>query len=319
MPMKDSIQTDAWLQQAVGGNPLYEIKNEDGSPTGHFNSGPCRLRFVYIGTPRENSQDPTKKPKYQATILLTPFTDTRPMLDAGTRIICTKKGWQPGQLHPQSISLRSVGGIPTPFHDGFEKHDKPGYTTNTLFLNLSSDRKPLLRCQNGGQFVELADHTKFYDGCWAIVQFNLYMIQARPNIPERLCAGLVSLLLYGDDTALGGASVAPERAFAGVVGAAPMVVPRMDINGMPQGGPIQTYVQNPQGQYQPPQGGYAPPPAAQHYGAPPMASQGNYNPPYQPQPQYQPPQQQPTGPRHPDGRLMTPDEIAYMQRLGLRV
>lgn len=310
MPMKDSIHADAWIANAVGQNQLHEILEDNGGASFQFNSGVARIRYPNVVNPRANSENPNAKPKYSLICMLTPWTQTQPLFDGAVRKVCADRGLDPRNLGPYGFSLRSIAGLPTPFHDGSEKPDKSGYTGGCIYFSCASDRRPYLRTMTpDGQVVDM-DPTAVYDGMWGLVHFNLYCIKQKGQIQARLCAGLIGFFAYANDTQLGGNAVSPERAFRGVVGAQTINVPQGGFSPpqqpmQPQYGVQPNYGQ-PQPQYQQPAAQPQP-----NYGQPPYQAQ----PMYQPQPQYQPAPAPMAAPGAQPQQYSAAD-LAFMQSLG---
>jgi len=225
--MRDSIVGDAWIQQVAQQCPVQRLVNkETGQPTGDYLTGPVRLSWISVFEPAKPRPGQTSEPKYQATLLFTPFVDTRPLFEEYNAIL---------QRSFQSYYDARSGqflGLESPFHDQAAKARFSGYTPGLLTINTKSKFKPAII---DARFNPIVDTKRVYPGVWAICSINAYPYGVNPPQPKKgVGFGLQSIMIIGDDTNIGEGGSDPRETFSGVNVSAPIVRPDFS-QGMPTG------------------------------------------------------------------------------------
>jgi hypothetical protein len=265
--MKNSMVGDAWIIEACRNNPITYQGD------GRFRSCPVRLSYPDLFEAKTNRMDPSKPPKFSTAMLFPPHgvCDLSPLYQAAQQIgaAAYAENMYNGQLH----------GVEMPFTDQAKKMQSAGYTPGCIYLNAKGNFKPRV-VDVPPAMNDIIDQRRVYPGVWAIVSFNFYATKP-PH--KRIAVGLDAVMIYGDDTPLGGAGqVDVQAAFGGVKSSAPIAVPMAAFGGAAVAFPGQPqphagYTQvNPQAFGQPAPQPYGQPmqpygqPAPQPYGQPAM-------------------------------------------------
>lgn len=261
--MRNSRLPDDWLRQACAQNPIQPID-------ARFLSGPVRLAFPSLFTPKEQKRDKGDVSHlYEVTMLFPPFVDLSLPWNAAEQMAATK--WPKNIVDGQLVSV----GLPfTSQNDKSIKYE--GFTPGGWKLTARTKFKPRILDVNGN---EITDQSRVYYGVWAILDFNFYATEIKGN---RINTSVNIVYLFADDTSLGGGGgpdpskgLAQVKAMAPVMGPPGTVVPTgaptpqapatghgAAPNGYTPPGVPQTYQNAPN---------VAPPPAAPAY-APPATS-----------------------------------------------
>lgn len=256
--MRDSIVGDEWIRQTVSAVPIQPCYDDKGQPTGDYLTGPVRLAFASLFTlPAANAMN--QNPKFGSMLLFPPpsIVNFQPLYDEYYKVAAAKFAdrYQNGQYY----------GIRSPFRDQGEKMKYGGFTPGSTFLTCTSKFKPPVV---DARYNPIVDESKVYPGVWAICAVNGYSYHDQRN--HGIAFGLQSVMIIGDDNALGGGPADPKQTFNKVQNvAAPIVRPENLARNMPTG--------------QPPAPGGAPAVPQQHW-APPVP--GLPQPPMQPSDDY---------------------------------
>jgi hypothetical protein len=126
-----------------------------------------RVSFPYCYTPRPNTLDPTKPPKYEMTAVFAPGTDLSALEAAAHAAIKSK--W--GDKVPHNLKW--------PFLDAHKK-DPDNFPPGSIMLRTSRAQKsgpPPVVDHNVAPIVE----AQFYGGCYALMQTNAFCYPPTPQ------------------------------------------------------------------------------------------------------------------------------------------
>jgi hypothetical protein len=154
----------------------------------------CRLSFVHLISPNENSKTKKGAPKYQVSLLIPPKTDLTLMKKSAAA--AAKEKW--GGDMPKKLK--------TPFLDAGE-YDYEGYEKGWTLIRASTTRKPQIvnaRNQPVGD-----DHAEIYSGRWACVSLNAYGYDTDGN--KGVSFGLQNVQLLDHDTPFAGGASAEDE------------------------------------------------------------------------------------------------------------
>lgn len=175
------------------------LNKETGQPSGDILTGPVRLSWVSIMEPKEREG---KTPKYEASLLFTPYVDPTIFYEEYNRLCAQSFS------HYYDAATQQYYGLESPFHDQAAKARMKGYTPGLMYLNAKSNFKPSIVDIRGNPIV---DPSKVYAGVWAICSINAYVFGINPPQPKKgISFGLQSVMILGDDTKIGKAEPTPR-------------------------------------------------------------------------------------------------------------
>lgn len=246
---KDSEIGDAWIQQMCAANPPQFVRDASGNPTSHFLSGPVRLAFTQsLFTPDAKAAKPGEQPRlsYSCSILFPAIADLSIFQQEWNRVAQTEfaNTWN-GAMY---------AGLDPPFRAQAEKMQYAGYTQGSMYLNTSSNYKPVVV---DARMNPIVDPSQVYAGCWAIVCFNTYA-SGKMQAKKGPRFGLQTVMKVGDDKSLEGAGPDPRTMFAGAKITPPSGPVAQQFGQQPMQPPLQQFGQQP----------------VQHFNAPPVAQVG---------------------------------------------
>lgn len=215
--MKDSQVGDAWIAEACRQNPVQQVLNADGTPTGNWLTGPVRLNFCdsLFELKPQMKNDPNSALKASLMCMFTPYTNMQPFYDEYYRVAQTEfaEYWNP--------AMQQYVGIDNPITDqGFKAHKYMGFTPGLMCTTMSSFYLPPVVDIRGNPII---DQKKVYPGVWAIVAFNTYASGKKfPKKGPRF--GLQTVMIIGDDKSLMGGGADPRTQFKAVTVTAPVAI-----------------------------------------------------------------------------------------------
>lgn len=165
-----------------------------------------RVSFPSLFTPRSNPSDPSAKPKYQCTIIVSK-DDTqavnliRNAEEAAKALYVSKYGKPSGKLK-------------TTVYDGDEERPDDPTVANCLYIRCSSQRKPGVKLLENGMIVDALEESEVYAGCYGAAEINFFCYSAPSS--KGISAGLNAVLKLEDGPRLNGGMNADE-AFADLV------------------------------------------------------------------------------------------------------
>lgn len=265
--VKDSLVGDAWIQATQAAVPIQFAKNDKGEVTTDVLTGPVRLSFEFLfDLPKVTPKN--QNPKHGSILIFPNNADLQILYNEFYRVAALNFADNYDPTTQQYIGIRS------PFRNQLEKGKFAGFQAGGVFMTCTSKFKPPVVDAMRNPIV---DRNKVYAGVWAICAINAYPYKEPTN--KGIAFGLQSVMIIGDDQKLGGGAPDPNKTFAGVNVAAPIVAPHLagSIGGMapaPSGAPAGTVPMS-----MPTSGvpavGSAPAPRP----APPAAPAGNWTPP----------------------------------------
>lgn len=218
--MRNSIVGDAWIQEVCRQNPAGLLPGDQRLIT----TGPCRLSFCDLFTPKAPMNQPNATPKYSTAALYTPYTDMSVFYAEYYRV-CAEMF--PDYYNPHiNNGAGGYSGLEVPFHDCATKaHKLDGYTPGLMYINHTSKFKPPIVDATPSK-NPITDPSKVYPGVWAILVLNAYGYGKSPPQPKKgVSFGLQAVMIIGDDSNLSGGGVDAKAVFAGAVVRPPAVAP----------------------------------------------------------------------------------------------
>lgn len=183
--------------------PFREIMDDAGNPTGNVMTGPVRLAFCKLATPRENLDQKTgqKVLSWGCVLLIPKAADITALKTVAGRAAAEKFG-----ANWRSMNLRNPI---RPQDDNAGKYD--GYEAGAFFLDVSSRFVvPIVGAKRGadGQFPRLdpANGDLVYSGMWALASLNVYTYDVPGNRGVKF--GLRALQKLADDDEFKGSDAA---------------------------------------------------------------------------------------------------------------
>lgn len=208
MPMKDSRMTDDWIASVVNSNPIHIADK-----TKNIITCPVRLAYANLVKPAKpmDGAGPDAKPSYNTALLFpalaTPIISSVmvPMwLEMVRREFPTNIGADGNPL-----------GLYNPFRDQSEKQNQNGFTAGCIFLSsVGTHFKPQIV---DSAMNPIVDENRIYSGVWAIVAISMFVFGKSPSRPKKgVTFGLQTVMLFADDTNVGGQGGDPKSDFAGI-------------------------------------------------------------------------------------------------------
>lgn len=183
----------------------HPIMGEDGSPTGRWMTGPVRIAFPALFSPKVDKE--SGKTAYGGTLLFEPGADIEPLKVAVRETAVAK--W-PG-ITPAQLQL--------PFADqSLKAAHSPQYAktfTTGVYINASTQFGPAVLLPNGD--VATTDSKAFYAGMICRVKLNAYAWEFKGK--RGVSFGMIALQKLADGERWGGAGEATSG-FGPVAGAA---------------------------------------------------------------------------------------------------
>lgn len=196
-----------WIRQACLANPIMKL------PNGNIRTCPVRISFPWLFKPQP-PMDPGSKAKFGATLLF-PSTaygvDFTPMVNDVNTIF--NEEFPPNQ-YPRDQHGRPMG-LHSPFRLQDEKAQKfEGYVPGSYFVTVTAETK---RQVVDTRLNPIVDESKVYPGVWALAVINAFPFGKKPVRPKKgVSFGLNSLMIFADDTQLGGGGSDPTVDYAGI-------------------------------------------------------------------------------------------------------
>lgn len=243
--MRNSIVGDDWIRQTQAAIPIQKVMKPDSNGvmqwTGDFLSGPVRLSWVNLFTPKasKNTDGSIRagSEKFSTTALFPP----------------PPAGWTKEQqmalLHEEwyrvaakdfashwDAATQQYYGLHSPFHDQAEKFKYEGYTPGCVSITFGSKFKPPVVKPIPGDpnnFNPVVNEAEVYPGVWGIIAFNCYAGGKNQPIKGPMF-GIQSVIIIGDDSNIGGGGAAdPKTQFGAIAASIPQSIVRPNLAAIP--------------------------------------------------------------------------------------
>ena len=203
--LRDSTVNEKWLAANIESNPPSAILDQDGQPTGRFTTGPVRLAFPNLHTPRA---DDNGVEKYDVVAMWPPGVD---MTAFKQELDDLRRG----------AKLSNKSNLRMPFRQQDEKAEQySGFTPGALFCTVRSKFQPQIV---DSSMETIRDEKRVYGGVWAILAVHFFAYDNRGNAGVGI--GLDSVMIIADDKQLDGGGASPEQAFGAVKVSEPIASP----------------------------------------------------------------------------------------------
>ena len=182
--------------------PCEQLKDDKGNPTARWVTGPARLMFAHLATPRKNDKG---EEHYSCSLVFPLGSDLAALAAAAAAARNAKFG-----------ADSKWGKYKSPFNQQMKKADDyEGFSTNekAVYINVSSKFKPGIIGTDGK--TEIAnDSPLVYSGMWVSAKLTCYAYQAKGN--EGVQFGFSALQKIYDDESLGGEGMDHSAGFRSV-------------------------------------------------------------------------------------------------------
>lgn len=215
------------LDYYLKNHPWKEIPRKKPDDATYLMTGPVRVRWSDVAAPRQpyaekgQAPDPTKKPKFGATLLIPGETDIAVPLAAYNRLMAERFGPDFRQTLTKTVQMPDgstvvasaiTGGFKKQSEmanqkgqDGKPKHE--GFEQTGWFISTNNTKQPpvigAVKDPVTGKFRELDPAgAEVYEGMWVIAYLRLYTYP-KPGAPVQnpgLSFNLESLQKIADDT-----------------------------------------------------------------------------------------------------------------------